>query len=45
MRFKVELLIKDRSFIRVFFAENLEILSQQITAGFPTAKVVSIVGG
>lgn len=44
-KFKVELMLNGRIFTERFIANNLQDLSEKILNLYPTAKVVSVVGG
>lgn len=43
--FKVELLMNGRIFFERYLANTLQQLSEQIVDNYPTAKVLSIIGG
>ena len=45
MKFKVELIWKNKTFIHVFRAISLQDLSEQIEDMFPKAKILSAIGG
>lgn len=45
MKFKVELLLNSKEFIKVYFADTLTDLFTQIQNEFPKAKIVGIIGG
>ena len=45
MKFKIELQLNDRVFKQTFFATNLMDLFNDIAEEYPTAKILSIIGG
>jgi len=44
MKFKVELLMNERTFYNIYYSANLEDLFNQIIDEYPKAKIVSILG-